>query len=74
MVREVVVDGDPRGRATLLQPPAHAPECLSALRHRVGAQPGRRADGERRERVANVVGPEQRHVEGADRLAAAAAR
>ena len=65
----------PRRRAAVprcSQPAAHALERAQPVGHRVGAQPDGRADGDRGERVADVVGAEQRHLEGADRRSLAA--
>ena len=56
MMRKVVVDGHAARRPSMLQPAANALEASERRRHRVGAQSNRRADGDRRQRIAHVVG------------------
>ena len=63
MMRKVVVDGHAARRPSMLQPAANALEASERRRHRVGAQSNRRADGDRGERIAHVVGAQERHLE-----------
>ena len=72
MMREVVVDRDAVGDADDLQPALDAAERPQPFGDRVGARARLRvADGDRGQRVADVVGAEQRHLERAERRPAA---
>ena len=63
MMREVVVDGDAVGDADDLEPPLDAGEQPQALGDPLGADADFGRDRDRRQRVADVVGADQRQLE-----------
>ena len=69
VVGEVIQDGDAASDADHLQPPLDSLERAQSPRHLVGPESGPGADGNRGERIANIVDAEQRRVERPVRFA-----
>ena len=66
MVREIVVHGDTVHTADHFEPPLDPAKPPQPFGQRAGRDAERAADGQRAERVPDVVQPEQRQLERAD--------